>query len=728
MEPGEEVDRFGNTLTKKDAAAREEEAALQAARLEAKARREAKAAARAETSGTTRPLSRGGPSLDALRAKAASGQRMSSKEKRLLEDLERKARLEAELAAAPAAVGGAAAEDEGDLFGVDLARDLEALDINVQGGGDDGGGGDGRGGGSSAVDIVVHRFSVSAPGRSLLEDATLHLTAGRRYGLLGKNGCGKSTLLRLLAAGKLPLPAGVKPLIVAQEIRGSSHSVIDQVVAANQQRAALLSEERTLLAAMEAAEGSPSPEGFDWMAACDRLVIVGEELKAMGAHGAEADARRILTSLGFTRAMQNGASAALSGGWRMRAALAAALHVRPPLLLLDEASAHLDLEGAIWLGDHLANHWKGTVVAVSHDMDFVEEACTDLLLLHNRSLIHSRGGAEGYAKLRSAADARARADYDRQQSALNELKSKGVAGDKALKRLGVPSLLPPPKPYKVALDMEAAEGDEYIAVSGVSFGHAAAAGGTASRELFAGLDFRVSTSTRAALVGPNGSGKTTLARLLTGELQPTAGEVTRSRRLRLGYFAQHCASELPHDATPVRHLEDMCQAQAQDARRQLGSFGLDGAHHLVKMGHLSGGQKARVLLARIALSRPHVLVLDEPSNALDLETVDALIQALKRFRGGVVLITHDARLVSALDCELWVCGEGPTGLRVDAEGFDAYRRGLLKRVHQRAAMEAAEAEQRAAKDRRETEERIRRIRDRRGRAASASASASVPSR
>lgn len=412
--------------------------------------------------------------------------------------------------------------------------------------------------------------------------------------------------------------------------------------------------------------------------------------------------------------MPSAPSSARTRRTRTRTRLPSRACPRRARLAQDEPTNHLDLDAVLWLSDHLAHRWKGTVLAVSHDLDFLSEVCTDLVHLDAAKLHHFGGSIDRFGEMRRQLEAKKQKDYALQQKTLKELKQKGggLSNEKAVKqmlsKLQMPTLLERPREYQVKFALQSPDdGDGAVSVQDVHFGYA-------KRSLFRGVSFRLDGSSRVALVGANGSGKTTLARLIAGALEPSAGEVAQTRRLRLGQYHQHFDELLPAGLSPVEYLRSAYELDEQEARKSLGMFGLDGARHLIKIGELSGGQKARVVFASLALKRPHVLLLDEPTNHLDLESVEALIDGLKAFTGGVLLISHDARLISALECELWVCGEGETGVRVERRGFDRYRSDILKAVEQRAQEAAQAAEERAARQRAARMERLRQRKQQRG--------------
>ncbi|XP_052221586.1 ATP-binding cassette sub-family F member 1-like isoform X2 [Dreissena polymorpha] len=535
------------------------------------------------------------------------------------------------------------------------------------------------------LDIKVENFSISARGKELFVNANLYITAGRRYGLVGPNGHGKTTLLKHIAARALNIPANIDVLYCEQEVVAEDMPSLEVVLKADVKRTALLEEEKRLVAESEAGNTKNT----------ERLNQVYEDLRAIGADSAESKARRILSGLGFTVGMMDRPTKSLSGGWRMRVSLARALFIEPTLLMLDEPTNHLDLNAVIWLDNYLQT-WKKTLLVVSHDQSFLDNVCSDIIHLDQQKLFYYRGNYGAFKKMLVQKRKEQLKAFEKQEKQIKDDKSSGKskkqAESKAKEALTrkqqknrskmemfaeeekKTELLQKPKEYivKFRFPSPSSLSPPILGISNCTFTY-----GSGS-PLFKDLDFGIDMSSRVAIVGPNGVGKSTFLKLLVGTLQPTTGELQKNHRLRIGKYDQHSADQLVPDESPIEHLQRNFNMDYQLCRKTLGSFGLPGHSHTIKNRDLSGGQKARVALADLTCRQPDVLILDEPTNNLDIESIDALAEAINDFKGGVVIVSHDERLIRETDCNLWVV-ENKTINEVDGD-FDDYRKELLMQM------------------------------------------------
>uniref|UniRef100_A0A1D1XTG0 ABC transporter F family member 4 n=1 Tax=Anthurium amnicola TaxID=1678845 RepID=A0A1D1XTG0_9ARAE len=558
---------------------------------------------------------------------------------------------------------------------------------------------------ANVKDITIENFSVSARGKELLKNANLKISHGRRYGLVGPNGKGKSTLLKLVAWRKIPVPRNIDVLLVEQEVVGDDKSALEAVVSANEELVRLRHE---VAALTSDAEGAGEANGDVDDEAGEKLAEFYEKLQIMGSDAAEAQASKILAGLGFTKEMQGRPTRSFSGGWRMRISLARALFIQPTLLLLDEPTNHLDLRAVLWLEEYLTR-WKKTLVVVSHDRDFLNTVCTDVIHLHEMKLHFYRGNFDefevGYEQKRKEANKKFET-YDKQVKAAKRSGSrvqqekvkdkakfavaKEASKNKAKGKVDNDDEPPPEVPKKwrdYTVEFHFPEPTELtpplLQLIEVSFAYP-------NRPDFrlSDVDVGIDMGTRVAIVGPNGAGKSTLLNLLAGDLQPVEGEVRRSQKLRIGRYSQHFVDLLTMEETPVQYLlrlhPDQEGFSKQEAvRAKLGKFGLPSHNHLTPIAKLSGGQKSRVVFTSISMSKPHILLLDEPTNHLDMQSIDALAEALEEFTGGVVLVSHDSRLIYRV-CEdeeksqIWIVENGTVS--VFDGTFEDYKDDLLKQI------------------------------------------------
>ena len=539
--------------------------------------------------------------------------------------------------------------------------------------------------------MVIEDFNLAAPSQSLFVNATLKIVKGHRYGLLGPNGKGKTTILRHIISGQFPHPPTWDILLVEQEAKSTDRSVLDEVLSADAEGQRLVEAERRLMVELEAP--STPPDAITRIT--EELEKVIQELLARGTDKQEAQVRRILNGLGFIGDLQDRKVSEFSGGWRMRVSLAKALFIQPKLLMLDEPTNHLDLDAVLWLDHYLAEEYPHTIIVVSHDADFLDSVCTDIIWVNNQQLNYYRGGYTEFGRMRAQQYATAEKEWDQFQRAFKNCKTKPEkeACEKKYKNAEKPV------DYRVRFALKGQGVDRSlggISMSEVKFQYGLKAGvpaeTVARKWLLSDVEFGVDCGSRICLVGANGSGKSTFLNLLTGQLKPCEGEIRRTPGLKVQLFSQHFEEGLDLNATPVDFILRIAQ-QAKDpkvvthehARQVLGRYGLPSEGHLKLIGHLSGGQKARVAFAMLGLQAPHILVLDEPTNHLDIETVEALIAALRTYTGGVVVVTHDARLVEQVECDLWVCEKG--GVHKWNGTFDEYRESLIRELAKRESLQ-----------------------------------------
>ncbi|SPH21565.1 putative ABC transporter ATP-binding protein YheS [Ascidiaceihabitans donghaensis] len=535
--------------------------------------------------------------------------------------------------------------------------------------------------------LRINDISYSVEGRPLLAGASAVIPEGHKVGLIGANGAGKTTLFKLirgellLDGGDISLPSKARIGGVAQEVPASETSLVDTVLAADTERASLLSEQ------------TEDP---------NRIAEIQTRLADINAWSAEARASSILKGLGFDDKEQQMPCSDFSGGWRMRVALAAVLFSQPDLLLLDEPTNYLDLEGALWLEAYLAKY-PHTVIIISHDRGLLNRAVEGILHLEERNLTFYSGPYDQFARQRAERRAvqaamakKQQARKDHMQAFVDRFKAKASKAKQAQSRLKMIE-----KMDMIAAPEEAAkrvftfpEPEEMsppiINIEGGSTGY----GDTV---VLKKLDLRIDQDDRIALLGKNGQGKSTLSKLLSDRLDLMGGRMNRSTKLRIGYFAQHQVDELFVDETPLQHLQSMRPGVLQSKlRANLAGFGLGPDQAETVVGRLSGGQKARLSLLLATLDAPHMLILDEPTNHLDIESREALVEALTAYTGAVILVSHDMHLLSMVADRLWLVSDGT--VKPYDDDLESYRKLLLSSDKPAKAKAAAPKAQKPGRD------------------------------
>ncbi len=516
--------------------------------------------------------------------------------------------------------------------------------------------------------LKIQNITYSVEGRPLFEGASANIPTGHKVGLVGRNGTGKTTLFKLirgelvLEGGEIRMPKRHRIGGVAQEVPGSETSLIDTVLAADTERARLMAESET------ATDGA-------------RIAEVQTRLADIDAWSAEARASSILKGLGFTYEEQLQPCSAFSGGWRMRVALAAVLFSAPDLLLLDEPTNYLDLEGALWLENYLTKY-PHTVIIVSHDRELLNRSVGAILHLEDRKLTLYQGPYDTFARTRAARLAVAEAEAGKQdarrahlQSFVDRFRYKASKAKQAQSRLKmIEKMQPITRPEEAALRRFTFPEPEELSPPIINMESASV--GYGDHVVLSKLNLRIDQDDRIALLGRNGEGKSTLSKLLAGKLEPLGGRVTRSNKLRIGYFAQHQLDELYPDETPIQHIRRHRPTETPaKLRARLASFGMNADQADLEAGRLSGGQKARLSLLLATIDAPHLLILDEPTNHLDIESREGLVEALTAYSGAVILVSHDMHLLSLVADRLWLVKDGRVAAYED--DLESYRKLLL---------------------------------------------------
>mmetsp|Transcript_34380 Transcript_34380/g.67647 ORF Transcript_34380/g.67647 Transcript_34380/m.67647 type:complete len:685 (+) Transcript_34380:116-2170(+) len=514
-------------------------------------------------------------------------------------------------------------------------------------------------------DVNVSGFTVNFHGKPLIENTDLVINYGNRYGFIGPNGSGKSTVMKAIAARSIPIPEGLSLYFLEHEYPATDEMAINAVYEANDEVDALEKKAESLNLLM----GECGDDEVKQTQIQSSLEKVYERLDDLDVNTAEARASAILHGLGFTTAMQKMKTREFSGGWRMRVALARALFLKPDFLLLDEPTNHLDMEAVLWLEDYLSG-WNKILFFVCHSQDFMNNVCTHICRLDAKfkCLRYYGGNYDTYVNTRKDQDAVRTTQYDTEQREIADIKDfiarfghgtvkmvrQAQSREKLLQKkleaglTELPELCPDwdwSFPDSGQLPMPV------LAVENITFAY------PGGENLYTDVDFGVDLQTRVALVGPNGAGKTTLVKLMVGDLIPSRGAVKRNSHLRISRFTQHFEEKLDLSMTPLDFFKTvlMPKEPIERIRPLLARYGCSGDMQCQVMDQLSAGQKARIVFAIIAWERPHLLLLDEPTNPLDMESIDALAQCLKKFKGGVLMISHDMRLISQCAEEIYVC-------------------------------------------------------------------------
>jgi ATP-binding cassette subfamily F protein 3 len=526
--------------------------------------------------------------------------------------------------------------------------------------------------------LSINDISIRIAGRLLIDHSTVQIVPGARVGFVGRNGVGKSTLFHAIRgelpteSGSIAIPPRWRVGSLAQEAPDGPESLIEVVLKADLERDALLRE----------AETANDPH---------RIADIQTRLVDIDAHSAPARAAAILSGLGFSTADQARSCSEFSGGWRMRVALAATLFAAPDLLLLDEPTNYLDLEGTLWLEDHLANYPR-TVIVISHDRDLLDTSVDQILHLDRGKLTLYKGTYSSFEEQRATRemlDAKhARKQMDerkRLQAFVDRFKAKASKAKQAQSRV---KMLERMKPVTALVTQDVREitfpvpdkllSPPIIAVDDVSVGYDPA------KPVLNHVTLRIDNDDRIALLGSNGNGKSTLVKLLAGKLAPFSGKVVRAANLSIGYFAQHQTDELDLEGSAYDHLRRLMPHETETrVRARTGAIGFSGKAGDTKVSSLSGGEKARLLLGLATFYGPNMIILDEPTNHLDIDSRAALAEAINDYPGAIIMVSHDRYLIEACADQLWVVADRAV-TPYDGD-LDDYRRSVLTTRGMRAS-------------------------------------------
>ena len=512
----------------------------------------------------------------------------------------------------------------------------------------------------------------------LFIEASAALLKGEKIGLVGPNGAGKTTLFRMITGRELPDEGQV---VVERNV---SIGYFSQDVGEMEGRSAVaevmdgvgpVSEVASELKALETAMGDPD-EMDEMDAIIERSGEVQARFEELDGYALEGRAREVLSGLSFSQEMMDGDVGKLSGGWKMRVALAQILLRRPDVMLLDEPSNHLDLESLIWLEQFLKGY-EGALLMTSHDREFINRIINKVVEIDGGGLTTYGGNYEFYEQQRALAEKQQQAQFERQQAMLAKEISfierfKARASHAAqvqsrVKKLDkIERVVPPKRRQAVSFDFLPAprSGEDVVSLKNVHKGYG-------SRTIYEGLDFSIRRRERWAVMGINGAGKSTLLKLVTGSTTPDDGQVALGGSVKMGYFAQHAMELLDGERTVFQSLEDAFPQAGQGSLRALaGCFGFSGDDVEKRCRVLSGGEKARLVMALMLFDPPNFLVLDEPTNHLDLATKEMLITALSQYEGTMLFVSHDRHFLAALSNR--VLELTPDGIHQYGGGYTEY--------------------------------------------------------
>jgi ATP-binding cassette subfamily F protein 3 len=525
--------------------------------------------------------------------------------------------------------------------------------------------------------LCLQNLSIRAGVKPLFEGANLNIHPGQKVGLVGQNGVGKTTLFKCLLgevsteAGNIGIPANWLIGYVEQEVRQPDANALRFVTFGDSKYAETQQ-------SIEKAEASNDH---------DLLVKAYDALDKMGGFAIPNKAKQLLYGLGFEESEFDKPISEFSGGWQVRLKLGRALMQRSDLLLLDEPTNHLDIEAVAWLVQWLKSY-EGAILIISHDRDFLDQAVQGIAHIHDQKITFYSGNFASFERQRNELLMQQQSLHDKQKQQMQHLKSfierfKATASKakqaqsriKALERMESVAAVQASNPFHFEFMPPLQQPDPMLTLYSASFAYP-------QKSILDSVSLTLRAGDRIGLVGVNGSGKSTLIKLLVGDLKPISGKVQISKGVKFGYFAQHQLESLSYDKSPLQHLLMLPEAPTdQEARNFLGGFGFLNTQCLDPIGHFSGGEKARLALAIIVFQKPNLIILDEPTNNLDMETRDALDMALQDFSGALIVVTHDKHLLTSIADQFWWVHSGEVSRFVG--DLDTYLQARLKQLKQK---------------------------------------------
>ncbi|MDG2101383.1 MAG: ABC-F family ATP-binding cassette domain-containing protein [Dehalococcoidia bacterium] len=500
--------------------------------------------------------------------------------------------------------------------------------------------------------LEFNNISYSISQRKLFENTSLLVPNGYHLGLIGSNGIGKSTLFNLITKelsldeGDIKLQSNKSIGILQQEIPDTQLSLLDFVLSGNQEQTELLKEVET----------STNP---------DRISEIYMRLEDLNAYDAPWKASLILSGLGFDKSQQEKKLSDFSGGWRMRVGLASALFNEPDLLLLDEPTNHLDFESNIWLENFLINYPR-TFILISHDREALNKTVDHIIHIDQLKLNIYTGNYDQYENQYAQKIIGQQSLFEKQQAYkknvmrfVNRFGSKASKAKqaqsrlKSLEKMDLVDAVISDRAIKFSFPKPENLGSSIITLDHVDVGY------EINKPILKDINLSIANDSRIALLGANGNGKSTLIKLISEKLEPMSGKIIKSKKLKIGYFAQHQSEELELDQTAFQVLSKKALDQPElKTRGILGKFGFDKAKSDTKIGKLSGGEKTRLLFCLMSFESPNILLLDEPTNHLDIDSRSALINALNDYEGCVILVSHDTQLIEKVSDQLVLIKDG----------------------------------------------------------------------